>query len=85
MIVLEGINDIGMARQAPGPSPEDLIAAHEQMVERAHASGLKIFGATLTPFEGAAYFTPAGEVKRQAFNAWMRSNHLYDGVIDFDA
>ena len=85
VIVLEGINDIGMARQAPGPSAEDLIAAHEQMVERAHAHGLKIFGATLTPFEGAAYFTPAGEVKRQAFNAWMRSNQLYDGVIDFDA
>ena len=85
VIVLEGINDIGMARQAPGPSAEDLIAAHEQMVERAHAHGLKIFGATLTPFEGAAYFTPAGEVKRHAFNAWMRSNQLYDGVIDFDA
>lgn len=85
MIVLEGINDIGNAREAPVPSAEDLIAAHEQMVERAHAHGLKIFGATLTPFEGAAYFTPAGEVKRQAFNAWMRSNRFYDGVIDFDA
>ena len=85
VIVLEGINDIGMARDGPTPSAGDLIAAHEQMVERAHAHGLKMFGATLTPFEGAAYFTPAGELKRQAFNTWMRSNKLYDGLIDFDA
>jgi lysophospholipase L1-like esterase len=85
VIVLEGINDIGMARDAPVPSADDLIAAHEQMVERAHSHGLKIFGATLTPFEGAAYFTPAGEVKRQAFNTWMRTNKLYDGIVDFDA
>lgn len=85
VIVLEGINDIGMApRDTPGPSPEDLIAAHEQLVERAHEHGLKIYGATLTPYEGAAYFTPAGEVKRQAFNTWVRSNKFYDGVIDFD-
>jgi len=84
-IVLEGINDIGVAREAPSPSAEDLIAAHEQLVERAHAHGLKIFGATLTPFEGAAYFTAAGEAKRQALNTWMRSNKVYDGVIDFDA
>ncbi len=86
VIVLEGINDIGMAaRGTPGPSAEDLIAAHQQIVERAHAHGLKIYGCTLTPFEGAAYFSPAGETKRQAFNSWMRSQKVYDGVIDFDA
>jgi lysophospholipase L1-like esterase len=83
VVVLEGINDIGMGR--PGPSPEDLIAAHEQIAARAHAHGLKIYGCTLTPFEGAAYFSPAGETKRQAFNTWMRSQKVYDGVIDFDA
>ena len=85
VIILEGINDIGLARDSPVPSSEDLIAAHEQIVERAHEHGLKIYGATLTPYEGAAYFSPAGETKRQAFNTWMRSNKFYDGVIDFDA
>jgi lysophospholipase L1-like esterase len=84
VIVLEGINDIGLARQAPVPSAEDLIAAHQQMVARAHAHGLKIFGATLTPFEGAAYFSAEGETKRQAFNNWLRISKAYDGVIDFD-
>jgi lysophospholipase L1-like esterase len=85
VIVLEGINDIGGARQNPTPTAEDLIAAHKQLVERAHTRGLKIFGATLTPFEGAAYFTKEGEEKRQALNQWIRTGKAYDGFIDFDA
>lgn len=85
VVVLEGINDIGLARQNPSPSAEDLIAAHKQMIERAHARGLKIFGATLLPFEGAAYWSPEGEAKREAFNKWLRTSNAYDGVIDFEA
>jgi lysophospholipase L1-like esterase len=86
MIVLEGINDIGMGRAGGvAPSAEELIAADQQLIERAHARGLKIIGATLTPFEGAAYFTPEGEVKRKAVNTWIRTSKAFDGVIDFDA
>jgi lysophospholipase L1-like esterase len=85
VLVLEGINDIGLAGRNPLPSAEDLIAAHEQIVERAHAHGMKIFGATLLPFEGAAYWTAEGEAKRQAFNTWLKKGDRYDGVIDFDA
>ena len=84
VIVLEGINDIGNARQNPTPTAEDLIAGHRQLIERAHTRGLKLFGATLTPFEGAAYFTKEGEAKRQALNEWIRTGKAYDGVIDFD-
>jgi lysophospholipase L1-like esterase len=84
VIVLEGINDIGVARENPTPTAEDLIAAHKQLIERAHTRGLKIFGATLTPFEGAVAFTAAGETKRQALNQWIRTSGAYDGVIDFD-
>jgi lysophospholipase L1-like esterase len=84
VVVMEGINDIGIARNNPSPSAEDLIAGHKQLIERAHARGLKIYGATLTPFEGAPYYTPEGEAKRQALNKWIRSSGAYDGVIDFD-
>ena len=84
VIVLEGINDIGIARNNPSPSADDLIAGHKQLIERAHARGLKIYGATLTPYEGAGYFTPEGEAKRQALNQWIRTSAAYDGVIDFD-
>jgi lysophospholipase L1-like esterase len=83
-IVLEGINDIGNARENPTPTAEDLIAAHKQLIERAHTRGIVIFGATLTPFEGAMYFTQVGEAKRQALNQWIRTSRAYDGVIDFD-
>ncbi len=85
VVVLESINDIGIGRSSAVPSANDLIAAHRQLIERAHAKGLKIYGATLTPFEGAAYFTQEGEAKRQAVNAFIRTGKAYDGVIDFDA
>jgi lysophospholipase L1-like esterase len=85
VIVLEGINDIGFARNNPVPSVAELIAGHRQIIARAHARGLRIYGGTLTPFEGAAYWTPEGEAKRQALNEWIRSGRAYDGVIDFDA
>jgi lysophospholipase L1-like esterase len=84
VIIMEGINDIGVAGQNQSPTVDDLVAAHRQMIERAHARGLKIYGATLTPFEGAAYFTQEGEAKRQAVNRWIRTSRMYDGVIDFD-
>ena len=84
VIVMEGINDIGVAGKNAAPSADDLIAAQRQMIDRAHARGLKVLGATLTPFEGAAYFTPEGESKRQALNQWIRTSGAYDGVIDFD-
>ena len=81
VVVMEGINDIGAANA----NVDDLIAAHKQMVERAHARGLRIYGATLTPYEGAAYYTPEGEVKRKALNQWIRTSGVYDAVIDFEA
>jgi lysophospholipase L1-like esterase len=84
VIVLEGINDIGNARQNTTPTAQDIIAGHEQLILQAHARGLKVIGATLTPFWGAAYFTEAGEGKRQAVNEWIRTSKRYDGVIDFD-
>ncbi len=85
VILMEGINDIGLARDNPSPSAADLIAAQQQIIERAHGRGLKVIGATLTPFEGAGYFTQAGEAKRTAINTWIRTAKAFDGVIDFDA
>jgi lysophospholipase L1-like esterase len=85
VVVLESINDIGLGRTSPVPSADELINAHKQLIERAHAKGLKIYGATLTPFDGAAYFSQEGEAKRQAVNAFIRTGKAYDGVIDFDS
>ncbi len=85
IVVMEGINDIGNARTNPSPTAEDITAAYRQLIDQAHSKGLKIYGATLTPFYGAAYYTEVGETKRQAVNQWIRTSKAFDGVIDFDA
>ena len=81
VVVLEGINDI---RRMP-VTVADLVFAHKQLITRAHAKGLKIYGATLLPFEGDPQYNPETEAKRQGINQWIRTSGAYDGVIDFDA
>lgn len=89
MIVLLGINDIGQpggAGKPPTPA-ERIIDSLAQLAARAKSHGVKVFGATLTPFEGTifpGYYTPEGEVERQKVNAWIRSTTAFDGVVDFD-
>ena len=76
----------GLPKRDPAPTAEDIIQGHQQLIERAHLRGIKIIGATLTPYEGALYFTPDGEkVPRQAVNQWLRTSNAYDGLIDFDS
>jgi len=80
VILLEGINDIGF-NSTPVAR---IIAGYLNLVAAAHAAGLKIFGATLTPFQGSGYYTPAREAEREAINQWIRTSGAFDGVIDFD-
>jgi lysophospholipase L1-like esterase len=88
VIILEAINDIGHAYDTKRPfdvvSADDLITGYKQMVARAHMHGIKVYFATLTPYTGAGYMSPAGEEVRQALNKWIRTTHEIDGFIDFD-
>jgi lysophospholipase L1-like esterase len=84
LIVLLGINDIGFPGSA---AVDEIIAGHVQIVARAHAMGLRVYGGTLTPFQAflpGIYYSPDGEAKRQAVNHWIRTSRTYDAVIDFD-
>jgi lysophospholipase L1-like esterase len=97
VILFEGVNDLGIgygkmpfktaAAGAPAPKPtaDSLIAGLRQLIVRAHLRDLKVIGATITPYEGAAYYSPDGEAVRQDINRWIRSTREFDGVIDFDA
>ena len=87
MMLLEGINDIGReARDASeAVTAEELIAAYKQIVERAHAVGVKVVGCTLTPYEGAGYYLEKGEATRSAVNEFIRKSGVFDAVADFDA
>jgi lysophospholipase L1-like esterase len=87
MTVMLGINDIGIGSRTPGQAvtADDLTGGLNQIVQRAHADGIKVIGCTLTPYEGAAYYSEAGEVVREAVNQWIRTSHVFDAVEDFDA
>jgi lysophospholipase L1-like esterase len=80
LIVFEGVNDIG-----GGASAQKLTNAYAQFVDKAHARNLRAYGATITPFGGSRYYTPAHESVRQAVNDWIRTSGKFDAVIDFDA
>lgn len=90
LIVFEGVNDIGTAdatEPAQKQDADDLIAAYDQIVTRAHAMGIRVYGATITPFGGnTGYDDPQGirEAARQTVNNWIRTSHRFDAVIDFD-
>jgi len=77
IIMLLGINDI-----SGGATADQVIAALQQIADRAHSIGLKIIGGTMTPFGNA---TDAREVIRVTVNDWIRTTNEFDGVVDFDA
>ena len=96
VIFMMGINDIGwpdsiLDPQAEAPTAEDIIDGYEQLIARAHDHGMRILGATLTPFNNAfgggpleGYYNEEKEAKRVAVNEWIRTSGAFDGVIDFD-
>lgn len=89
IIFLEGINDIGRSGHsefgsAPVLQVDELLAGYKQIAVRAHLRGLKIYIGTLMPFRGSVYFSEEKEKMRLTVNAWIRSNHAFDGVVDFD-
>ncbi len=93
LIVLEGINDIGarpedLARGRTPATADDIIFALTQIIDRARAHGILVYGGTIMPFEGITdlnYHTPEGEADRQRVNQWIRRSGRFDAVIDFDA
>lgn len=97
VIILEGVNDLGFSQVDPatfgalGPcfspntnvSAQQIINGYEQLIGAAHARGLKIFGATITPFKDSFYWDAAAEQKRDTINTFLRTSRAFDGVVDF--
>jgi lysophospholipase L1-like esterase len=87
MILLEGINDIGNLGRAGNTlalTADQMIWAYQQIIDRAHSHGIRVAGATLTPYQGAGYYSEQGEAVREAVNNWVRTSGAFDAVIDFD-
>jgi lysophospholipase L1-like esterase len=79
MILFEGINDLGSSHA----SSDSLIAAYKQIVDKAHAQNIKVFGATLTPCKGSFYGRDDVLKAIQDINTWMRTSNTFDAVLDF--
>ena len=94
LIVLEGVNDLGGLARKGDASPDEhgvlvqqMLAAYEQIVARAHTHGIKVIGGTILPYHGSTYYHPGSvdEADRQAVNKWIRTPGHFDAVVDFDA
>jgi lysophospholipase L1-like esterase len=81
VILLEGINDLRSAN--PPATADQIISGYQQIIDRVHAKGAKIFGATLTPVEGSARYSTTMEQQRQKLNAWIKAPGHFDGFVDF--
>ncbi|HXU64951.1 MAG TPA: SGNH/GDSL hydrolase family protein [Polyangia bacterium] len=78
-IVFDGVNDL-----SGGASASTLESAYQDLITRAHAKGVLIYGATITPFGGDSTYAPYDSVRQQV-NTWIKTSGKFDGVIDFDA
>jgi lysophospholipase L1-like esterase len=93
-VVMIGVNDLGVLHRGGDETPQlrarlvaDLKLGYKQLAERAHAKGICLIGATITPYMGSDYYKPAAanEADRQELNAWIRTSGTFDAVADFDA
>lgn len=86
VVILEGVNDLGNAARQGQPmlTPETVIGAYRQMIARAHARNVKVILATVLPYNGAGYWSAAGDAVRMKVNDWIRTNREADGFVDFD-
>ncbi len=90
IVLLEGINDIGASggtrdgAKQPTITAEQLIQAYRQLVTRAHDRGIKVIALTVLPYQGAGYYSEAGEAIRERVNDWMRTSGTFDAVVDME-
>ena len=86
LIILEGINDIGSIKtdEQADKIAKELIRAYDEMITKAHAKGILVYGATILPFAKSFYDTPQRQKARDAVNEWIRNSGKFDAVIDFD-
>ncbi len=87
VILLEGINDINIRGRAEGPNAltsDELIWGYRQIIDRCHAHGIKVMGATIMPEEGVPTASERGEKIRLDANRWIRAKGNFDAVVDFD-
>ncbi|GAB7110218.1 SGNH/GDSL hydrolase family protein [Streptomyces phaeofaciens JCM 4814] len=81
VFLFEGVNDI---KAHSGVTAQDMISGYREIIERVHAAGKCVVGATVAPFKGWPEWDPAAESVRRDVNAFIRDSGEFDAVTDFD-
>jgi lysophospholipase L1-like esterase len=86
VVIFEGVNDLGGKKDSVAAAgiAKGLIDAFDKMISEAHAQGIKVYGATITPIKKSFYYTDYSEAARNTVNNWIRNSGHFDAVIDFD-
>lgn len=83
IILFEAVNDLGYARNGE-QTANRIIDVYKRIIREAHQKGIRVIGATITPFKGNNYYTEDHEKGRTTINQWIRTTKMLDGIIDFD-
>ena len=83
IILFEAVNDLGYSRDGV-QTAQRIIDVYKKIIREAHQKGIRVFGATITPFKGNNYYNENYENGRSTLNNWIRTTKMLDGVIDFD-
>ena len=83
IILFEAVNDLGSSWNGV-QTAERIIDVYKEIIDEAHQKGIRVYGATITPFKGNNYYSADHEKGRSTLNEWIRTTELLDGIIDFD-
>ena len=83
IILFEAVNDLGYARNGE-QTANRIIDVYKRIIREAHQKGIRVIGATITPFKGNNYYTEDHEKGRSIINQWIRTTKMLDDIIDFD-
>lgn len=86
LIVSIGVNDIGGCRskEVAERVVQGLIEAYASFIAKAHAKGIKVYGAPILPFGKSFYDGDFKQTAWAAVNNWIRTSGQFDAVIDFE-
>ena len=93
VLIQQGINDIihpvgvevnPFRPMSDLPTAQELIEGLKRYIEQARSFGYKVYVGTLLPIKGWRTYAPFRDTLKDAYNDFIRTTDLIDGVVDFD-
>lgn len=93
VLIQQGINDIihpvgvevnPFRPMSDLPTAQELIEGLKRYITQARSFGYKVYVGTLLPIKGWRTYAPFRDELKDAYNDFIRTTDLIDGVVDFD-